>query len=64
MRGMRKWSIVAVAHPGRRAANELWPPRAQPGEITITRLGSYTRVVLTKPELAAAPVVRRRKKNH
>jgi hypothetical protein len=48
-----KWSIEVVGLQGAAAANEPWlafPPRQ---EITIERLGEYTRIVLTKSELAA-----------
>ena len=44
------FAIERVASPGQEAANEPWlafPPRQA---ITITRLGEYTKVVLTKPE--------------
>lgn len=56
MRGMRAWQIEIVG-PGAEAANEPWlafPPRQ---EVTITRLGEYTRVVLTKfgPQTPPAP---------
>jgi hypothetical protein len=43
-----KWSIEQAGLQGASAANEAWlafPPRQ---EITITRLGEYTKVVLTK----------------
>jgi hypothetical protein len=47
MRDMRVWQIEIVELSAE-AANESWlafPPRQ---EVTITRLGEYTRVVLTK----------------
>jgi len=51
------FAIELVASPGTDAANEPWlafPPRQ---EVTITRLGDYTKVVLTKSgaELPAMP---------
>ena len=45
-----KWSIEEAGLQGAAAANDPWlafPPRH---EVTITRLGEYTRIVLTKPE--------------
>ena len=45
---MFAWAIEVVGLQGAAAANEPWlafPPRQ---EITITRLGEYTRIVLTK----------------
>jgi len=56
MRGMPAWQIQVVC-PGAEAANESWlafPPRH---EVTITRLGEYTRIVLTKcgSDLPAVP---------
>jgi hypothetical protein len=50
------WSIEEVGLQGSAAANEPWlafPPRQ---EVTITRLGEYTKVVLTKPEAALPPL--------
>ena len=47
------FAIELVASPGTDAANEPWlafPPRQ---EISITRLGEYTRIVLTKFEFGA-----------
>jgi hypothetical protein len=60
MRSMRKCVIVRVAAPGTPAANQLLASFARRREVTITRLGAYTRVVLTKhePALPAAPVPR------
>ena len=52
---MFAWAIEVVGLQGAAAANEPWlafPPRQ---EITITRLGEYTRIVLTKFEFAAQP---------
>jgi hypothetical protein len=56
MRDMRVWQIEIVDLSAE-AANESWlafPPRQ---EVTITRLGEYTRVVLTKfgPQTPPAP---------
>ena len=56
---MFTWAIEVVGLQGAAAANEPWlafPPRQ---EITITRLGEYTRIVLTKSELAELPRVAR-----
>lgn len=49
--------IERVAPPGQEAANEPWlafPPRQ---EVSVTRFGEYTRVVLTKSgdEIPLAP---------
>jgi len=58
MRGMRAWQIQIVhtgTEAGAEAANESWlafPPRQ---EVTITRLGEYTRVVLTKVAAQTPP---------
>ena len=57
MRTMFAWAIEVVGLQGAAAANEPWlafPPRQ---EVTITRLGEYTRVVLTKfgPQTPPAP---------
>ena len=54
---MFAWAIEVVGLQGAAAANEPWlafPPRQ---EITITRLGEYTRIVLTKcgAEMPLAP---------
>ncbi len=55
MRNMA-WQIEIVAQ-GAEAANESWLAFPQRQEVTITRLGEYTRVVLTKcgAELPTAP---------
>jgi hypothetical protein len=56
MRTMFVWSIGVVASPAAEAANEPWlafPPRQ---EITITRLGEYTKIVLTKFGAETPPV--------
>ncbi|HEY3073898.1 MAG TPA: hypothetical protein VGJ74_01865 [Burkholderiales bacterium] len=45
---MFAWALEIVATQAAEAANEPWlafPPRQ---DITITRLGEYTRIVLTK----------------
>ena len=54
---MFSWAIEVVGLQGAAAANEPWlafPPRQ---EISITRLGEYTRIVLTKcgAEMPLAP---------
>ena len=56
MRAMQRWQIQVV-YRGAAAANESWlafPPRQ---EVSITRLGEYTRIVLTKcdNDLPAVP---------
>jgi len=60
MRGMRKCVIAVVAAPGTPAANQLHSTFARRREVTVTRLGSYTRVVLIRHEAAlpGAPVPR------
>lgn len=60
MRSMRKCVIAVVAAPGTPAANQLLSTFARRREVTITRLGAYTRVVLTKrePALPAAAIPR------
>jgi hypothetical protein len=60
MRGMHECVISRVAAPGTRAANQplsVFAPRRQ---VSITRLGAYTRVVLTTREAAlpASPAPR------
>jgi len=55
---MFAWAIEVVGLQGAAAANEPWlafPPRQ---EITITRLGEYTRIVLTKFGEQTVPVPR------
>ena len=45
---MPRWEVNVVASNGRAAANEplaAFPPRR---DVLITRLGAYTRIVLTK----------------
>jgi hypothetical protein len=56
MRNMFTWTIEVVGLQGAAAANEPWlafPPRQ---EVTITRLGEYTKVVLTKFAAEMPPV--------
>jgi hypothetical protein len=55
MRSM--FAIERVATPGTDAANEPWLAFAPRQEVTITRLGEYTKVVLTKSgaEMPAMP---------
>ena len=55
---MFAWAIEVVGLQGAAAANEPWlafPPRQ---EITITRLGEYTKIVLTKVGAEIPPVPR------
>ena len=51
------FAIELVATPGADAANEPWLAFAPRQEVTITRLGEYTKVVLTKSgaEMPAMP---------
>ena len=51
-----RWEVQAVtAGP---AANEPWPVLERRQEVTITRFGTYTRVVLTKRAAPATPASR------
>ena len=55
---MFAWAIEVAGLQGAQAANESWlafPPRQ---EITITRLGEYTKIVLTKCGAEIPPVPR------
>ena len=55
---MFAWAIEVVGLQGAEAANEPWlafPPRQ---EISITRLGEYTKIVLTKVGAEIPPVPR------
>lgn len=47
---MSDWEILAVARPGQQAANEPWPQYAPRRHVSITRLGPYTRVILSTTE--------------
>jgi len=40
------WESFRVTRPGEPADNEPWPDYAPRGQVWITRLGAYTRVVL------------------
>ncbi|HYR37163.1 MAG TPA: hypothetical protein VEQ87_22945 [Burkholderiales bacterium] len=50
-----KWSIEQVRSQGAAAANEPWLAFSPRQEVTITRLGEYTKVVLTKFDADALP---------
>jgi hypothetical protein len=43
-----KWSIEQVRAQGAAAANEPWLAFPLRRQVTITRLGEYTKIVLTK----------------
>jgi hypothetical protein len=49
-RGVLHWECFRVARPGEPADNEPWPEYAPRGQVWITRLGAYTRVVLLAEE--------------
>jgi hypothetical protein len=49
-RGVSNWKLQRVARPGQPADNEPWPEYAPRGQVWITRLGAYTRVVLLAEE--------------
>jgi hypothetical protein len=53
MRRMLTWALTMVAAPGAPAANGPWLGFAQRREVTITRVGPYIRVVLTRLEAAS-----------
>jgi hypothetical protein len=48
MRAMPRWRIEEVTSTGRAAANEPLAAFLPRREVLITRVGTYTRVVLTK----------------
>ena len=52
MRAMPRWEIQEVASAGTPAANESLAAFIPHREVAITRLGVYTRVVLTKRDPA------------
>ena len=49
-RGVSNWELQRVTRPGQPADNEEWPAHLRNyvprGQVWITRLGAYTRVVL------------------
>lgn len=51
-RAVQNWSLLRVTRPGEQAANELLPEQAARRQVWITRLGSYTRVILLAGEEA------------
>ncbi len=53
---MQGWQLELVYLQPRPAANEPWPVFTRKREVTVTHVGRYTRVVLTK---RAEPVARR-----
>jgi len=48
MRAMRHWTTTIVAPPLTLAANQSLGVFPRRRELSITRVGSYTRIVLTK----------------
>ena len=57
-RGVQNWEPFRVTRPGEPAANEAWPEYAPRGQVWITRLGSYTRVILlAEAQAEAAPAI-------
>jgi len=52
-RAMQIWSLSRVTRPGEPAANEALPEQAARRQVWITRLGSYTRVILLAEEAGA-----------
>ena len=61
MRAMPRWQTTQVASAGNAAANEPLTHFLPRREVLITRLGAYTRIVLTKraDEPAVLPSPRR-----
>lgn len=53
---MLGWQLRWVRVPPQAAANEPWPVFTRKREVTVTRSGPYTRVVLTK---RAEPIANR-----
>jgi hypothetical protein len=57
-RGVQNWQTFRVTRPGEPAANEASREQAPRRQVWITRLGSYTRVVmLAEAQAEAAPAV-------
>jgi hypothetical protein len=58
-RGVPNWELQRVTRPGEPAENEPWPEYTPRGQVWITRLGSYTRVILLAGdgESAASPSI-------
>ena len=56
MRAMPRWEIQEVASAGTPAANEPLAAFLPRREVVVTRIGPYTRVVLTKRERQPAPL--------
>lgn len=50
---MRHWATTIVAPPLTVAANQSFGVFPSRRELSITRVGSYTRIVLTKPVATA-----------
>ena len=55
MRAMPRWELQEVTSAGRAAANEPLAAFLPRHEVRITRLGAYTRVVLTKRPAGRIP---------
>ena len=55
MRAMPRWGIREVTSTGRAAANEPLAAFLPRREVLVTRLGAYTRVVLTRRPAARSP---------
>lgn len=51
-RGVSNWELQRVTRPGEPADNEPWAEYTPRGQVWITRLGAYTRVVLLADESA------------
>lgn len=57
-RGVQNWQTFRVTRPGEPAANEALPEHTSRRQVWITRLGSYTRVImLAEPQVQAAPAI-------
>ena len=57
-RGVQNWEPFRVNRPGEPAANEAWPEYAPRRQVWITRLGSYTRVImLAESQAQSAPAI-------
>jgi len=55
---VQNWQTFRVTRPGEPAANEALPEHTSRRQVWITRLGSYTRVImLAEPQVQAAPAI-------
>ena len=52
-RAVLHWQLHRVTRPGEQAENEPWPAYSPRGQVWITRLGPYTRVVLLADDTEA-----------